>query len=121
MTLEHLQQIASDSPLVFYWPHNRRTLDTEFHRIQKTAGIYLPCPKSDEHECTDACHRYGFHALRRAYATLNVNNMAAPMLQKKMRHKSFQTTLRYINLADKMKKTTEQVYVPEFLRKREAN
>jgi hypothetical protein len=35
-----------------------------------------------------------------------------------MRHKSFQTTLRYIELADKMKKATEQVYVPDFLKKR---
>jgi hypothetical protein len=40
------------------------------------------------------------------------------VLQKKMRHMSFTTTLRYIELADKMKKTTEAVYVPDFLRGR---
>jgi len=120
-TLDHVRAIISFSALVFYWPHHRRTLDTQFHRIQEEAGIHLTCPKADEHICTDACHRYGFHALRRAYATLNVDTMSAPMLQKKMRHKSFQTTLGYIKLADKMKKSAEQVYVPDFLQKRKAN
>ena len=76
----------------------------------------LPCQDADKHECTDACHYYGFHALRRAYATLNAESMSAPLLQKKMRHKSFTATLRYIGLADKMKKATEKVFVPEFLK-----
>jgi integrase len=53
--------------------------------------------------------------LRRGYATLNADRMPAPVLQKKMRHKSFTTTLRYIQLSDKMKKATEAVFVPDFL------
>jgi len=113
--------IVGFQPLVFYWPHDRRTLDTEFHRIQVLAGINLPCPDADRHECTNACHRYGFHSLRRGYATMNADSMTAPVLQRKMRHRSFQTTLRYINLADKTKKATEKVYVPEFLQPRKAN
>lgn len=81
------------------------------------AFIHLPCRDPRPHEeCTDACHLYGFHAVRRSYATLNADSMPAAVLQKKMRHKSFTTTLRYIGLADKMKKATEKVYVPEFLR-----
>jgi integrase len=119
--LEHVRLLAGFQPLVFYWPHDRRTLDTEFHRIQGVAGINLPCRDADKHECTDACHRYGFHSLRRGYATLNADTMTAAVLQKKMRHRSFQTTLRYISLSDKMKKATESVYVPEFLQKRQAN
>ena len=46
--------------------------------------------------------------------------MPAPGLQKKMRRRSFTTTLRYISLANKMHKAAEQVYVPGFLR-REVN
>jgi hypothetical protein len=38
-----------------------------------------------------------------------------PVLQKKMRHKDIQTTMRYVELARKMKKAAEQVFVPQFL------
>ena len=107
IVLERIKAMLSFQPLVFPWPHNRRTLDTEFHRIQAAAGINLPCPLEGTHECTEACHRYGFHALRRGYATLNADAMPAAVLQRKMRHRSFTTTLRYIALAEKMKKSTE--------------
>ena len=99
VALEHVKRIVGFGPLVFTWPHDRRTLDVEFHRIQKAAVdedknrlVYLPCPDAGKQECTDACHCYGFHALRRAYATLNADSMPAPVLQKKIRHISFTTT-----------------------------
>ncbi len=128
VALEHVKRILGFGPLVFTWPHDRRTLDTEFHRIQKAAVdedgerlVYLTCPDAGKHECTESCHCYGFHALRRGYATLNADTMSGPVLQRKMRHKSFTTTLRYIGLADKMKAATEAVHAPEFLRKKAAN
>ena len=52
---------------------------------------------------------------------LNADKMPGVVLQRKMRHESFNTTRRYIELADKMKKATEQVYIPDFLQKRRAN
>jgi len=128
VALDHVKRIIGFGPLVFTWPHDRRTLDIEFRHIQEAAVdkdkkrlVYLPCPDADKHECTDACNCYGFHSLRRGYATLNADSMPAPVLQRKMRHKSFTTTLRYIGLADKMKASTEAVHVPEFLQKRAAN
>ncbi|MHB8898079.1 MAG: tyrosine-type recombinase/integrase [Thermoguttaceae bacterium] len=128
VALEHVRRIVSFSPMVFPWPHDRGTLFDEFYAIQAAAVdddgnelAYLPCPDAGKHECTDSCHRYGFHALRRGYATLNADSMPAPVLQRKMRHQSFTTTLRYISLADKMKVATEAVHVPDFLQKKVAN
>ncbi|MCH8922431.1 MAG: site-specific integrase [Planctomycetes bacterium] len=116
VALDHVLGVVGFGPMVFPWPHNLRTLWVQFSRIQEAAGINLPCRDPNEHECTDACHLYGFHSLRRGYATMNADTMPAPVLQKKMRHKSFTTTLRYIGLADKMKKAADKVYVPEFLK-----
>ncbi len=72
----------------------------EFQRIQEAAVdengkrlVYLPCPDASKHKCTGACHCYSFHSLRRGYATLNADSMPPPVLQKKMRHRSFTTTL----------------------------
>ncbi len=112
-----LRKIVGFGGMVFSWPHDERTLRIEFHRIQEAAGIHRACPDAGRHECTAACHVYGFHALRRGYATLNADHMPAAVLQRKMRHKSFTTTLRYIGLADKLRKVADKVYVPSFVPK----
>lgn len=53
-----------------------------------------------------ACHRYGMHDLRRAYATENADRLPLPTLQKKMQHRGIGTTMRYVETASTMKKTT---------------
>jgi integrase len=42
---------------------------------------------------------YGFHDLRRAFATMNAERLTADALQALVRHKSYQTRQRYINMA----------------------
>ncbi len=110
--LELVKQVIGFGPYVFAWPHGERKLWDTFHAIQEAAGIKLACPGASEHECTATCHVYGFHALRRGYATLNAGRMDAFTLQRKMRHKSITTTLRYVKLADRMKAASENVYIP---------
>lgn len=115
--LAHVKAIVGFSDVVFELPHDYRTLWTEFHEIQRAAGIKLHSRDADRHGCTDTCHAYGFHSLRRGYATLNADTMPAAVLQRKLRHQSFTITLRHIGLADKMKAAAEKVYVPDFLTK----
>lgn len=114
VVVEHLRRLPGFTPTVFPWNHNRTTLDKEFARIQRAAGIHLPCPERHEH--TDACHVYGFHDLRRAFATMNADRLTGNALQSLMRHKSYQTTQVYINLSRQMDQAVESLHVPEVLR-----
>jgi integrase len=119
VVVDHLRRLARFEPVVFPWPHNIRTLYSEFWRIQKKAGIHLAC--GDAHEHTAACHWYGFHDLRRAFATMNADKLTPDALQALMRHKSYQTTQRYINLARQLDAAVAGLHVPEVLRKGAAN
>ena len=112
--LERVKLIIGFTDHVFHWPYGPRKLWDQFHAIQRAAGVHLTCPDAGRHKCTASCHVYGFHALRRGYATFNAE-LPAPVLQRKMRHRSFKTTLGYIQLADKMKKAADVIYVPAFL------
>lgn len=114
VVVEHLKKLPGFDPCVFPWNTHERQLYDEFGKIQDAAGIKLPCVK--EHEHTDACHWYGFHDLRRAFATVNADKMTADALQKLMRHKSYSTTQRYINMARQLDEAVGVLYVPEVLK-----
>ena len=118
VVVEHLKAIQGFEEFVFPWYHHRRFLWSEFARIQAAAGIHLDCRENHEH--TDACHRYGFHDLRRAFATANAETLTASALQSLMRHKSFTTTQRYVNMAKQLNRSVEKLSVPDIL-KRKAN
>lgn len=91
--------------------HDSRTLWVEFGRIQREAGIHLPC--RDQHEHTPSCHVYGFHDFRRAFATVNAARFKPQVLQRLMRHKSYQTTQRfYINPTSQMQDAVSQMSLP---------
>ena len=111
VVVEHLRKLVDLGPVVFPWPHNRRMLYDQFGRIQDAAGIELPCPEKHEH--TEACYRYGFHNLRRAFATMNAPRLTGDALQALMRHKSYATTQRYINMARQLDDSVKVLYVPD--------
>ena len=103
LVVEHLRKIVSFSPMIFAWAHPRRDLFEEFHAIQKAAGVRPEGPKAF----------YGFHDLRRAFATMNAATLTPDALQTLMQHKDYQTTQRYINMARQLNPAVQNLYVPE--------
>ena len=102
VVVDHVKAVVSFEPVVFPWYHHRRTLDVEFHRIQAAAGLSKPW--------------YGFHDIRRAFATMNADTLSANELQALMRHASPATTQRYINMAKMLNRTAEKLDVPDLSR-----
>ena len=114
IVVEHLRKIVDFGHLVFPWMNAHRAIWTEFEEIQKAAGIHLPCHA--EHEHTDSCHAYGYHDLRRAFATMNASRLTGDALQSLMRHKAYSTTHRYINMSRQLDDAVEALHVPDVLR-----
>jgi len=117
IVIEHLKPLG-DAEFPLRWPLTKRRLWTEWQRIQKKAGIHLQC--IGDHEHTDSCHVYGFHDFRRAFATNNAAHLKPETLQKLMRHRSYTTTLRYINMARQVDHAIDAIVVPEVLRPKQA-
>jgi integrase len=114
VVVDHVKKLSGFSPTVFPWAHNRKTLQTEFAKIQEAAKINLPC--RGQHEHTRFCRVYGFHDLRRAFATMNAAKLTPDALQTLMRHKSYLTTQRYINMTRQLDEAVAVLHVPEVLR-----
>lgn len=116
LVIDHLESIPALTPEMFPWGKSSRAMYPEFHRIQKAAGIRLPC--SENHEHTEACHLYGFHDLRRGFATVTGLRLDNRKLQHMMRHKSYQTTQRYVDLRYEAGAITELLQAPSLDRSR---
>jgi integrase len=101
IVVEHLRRVANFGPTVFP-PYDRRRLFEEFARIQSLAGVRPARGKG----------HYGFHDLRRAFATMNADKLTPDALQALMQHKDYQTTQRYINMARQLKPAVAELYVP---------
>jgi integrase len=105
VVVEHLQALPAFDARMFPWDGGRRTLFTEFARLQKAAGV-KPARKP----------RYGFHDLRRGFATMNADRLTPDVLQALMQHKDYQTTQRYINIARQLRPAAHDLYVPTVAR-----
>ena len=106
LAVEHLQALKGFDPFVFPWAHSRRPLYADLHRIQKAAGVRKKAGDGGD-------EFYGFHDFRRAFGTMNADRMTADALQALMRHQSYTTTQRYINMARQLSPAVENLFVPE--------
>ncbi len=100
--VEHIKEIAGFHPLVFPWPHHERTLWADFARLKEAAGVSF---------------NGAFHRLRFAFATMNRDAFSLKVLQSLMRHRSDQTTRKYINVEDDVQRTADRLFVPDVLRR----
>jgi integrase len=103
LVIEHLKPLVSFDPCLFPWNHNRRQLFKEFVAIQEKAGVR---PRGGR-------GHYGFHDLRRAFATMNADKLTPDALQALMQHKSYQTTQVYINMARQLTPAVQTLFVPD--------
>jgi len=109
--MDQLRTVRGFSPAAFNWPHDRRTLLAEFHRLQRQAEVSAPC--HERHEHNEACLRYGFHDLRRVFATMNAARLTPDALQALMRRRSYLTTQRYINMGRQLDNAVAALHVPD--------
>jgi integrase len=116
IVVEHLRPLKAFHSNVFPWTGTRKQLLDRFHAIQAAAGLSVACKDQRPHTCTDACCRYGFHDIRRSFASMNAANMTREALQALMRHRSSLTTERYINFARQMNPAIANLHVPEVLK-----
>lgn len=111
VAVAHLRKLVGFAERVFPWPHDVRTITSVFARVQKAAGIHLPCHKDHKHK--PACHRYSPHDLRRGFGTLNAPRLTMAELQHWMDHKSPATTMgHYVNPAAWQEESMGRLFVP---------
>jgi len=90
---------------VFPWDLHVKSLYTEFAAIQDLAGI---TPRNKP----EGTH-YGFHDLRRGFATANATTLDLFELQRLMQHKSLATTRAYAAMGHRLNSMVEKLVVPK--------
>jgi integrase len=109
VTIEHLRRVITFNEFVFPWNFGRWRIWPEFAKIQDAAKMPddKPLPKLGK-----AGKRFGFHDLRRGFATLNAG-IDVFRLQALMQHKSLETTKLYVNMANSLQATVDGLFVPK--------
>jgi integrase len=103
LVIEHLAPLeGSFHPCVFPWSFSRRLIWKQFYRIQEAAGVR---DSNGDY--------YGFHDLRRGFATMNAATMDLFTLQRLMQHQSLETTKLYVAMAHRLRPAIEGLYVPQ--------
>lgn len=104
VVITHLRKIESFGPAKVFPCRDRRALYGAWHALQDAAGI-----KREDGRY------FGFHDLRRAFATENHTRLTPQILQKLMQHKDGKTTDRYIKMGAEVRPTAHQIFVPPCL------
>lgn len=111
LAVQYLRPLMkSFDPKLFPWHHNNRTLWSEFARIQEASRLAdgSPMPKAGKNGGW-----YGFHDLRRGFATMNAGSLNLFELQALMQHKSLVTTRGYVAMAAQLNRAVSNLYVPD--------
>ena len=117
VVVEHLRKLAgSFDTHVFPWNLHERTLWVQFNRIQANAKVVGPEGKEKPMPKCGKEGWYGFHDLRRGFATENAAGMNLFELQTLMQHKSLETTKLYVSMVGRLNKAVDGLYVPEVLK-----
>ena len=110
IAIAHLKGIqGAFDERVFPWNKQYRKLWPIFQEMQQAAKLGDGSPLKE-------CGKngwYGFHDLRRAFATLNAQQMDLFELQGLMQHKSLETTRQYVNMATRLNQTVKGLFVPD--------
>jgi len=121
IVVEHLRRLAgSFDARVFPWNQHYRKLWPHFAAIQ--ANTKIPGDKPNETKPLPQCGKngwYGFHDIRRAFATFNAAQMDLFQLQALMQHKSLETTKSYVNMSNRLTDQVKALYVPPILQRAE--
>ncbi|HUE13545.1 MAG TPA: site-specific integrase, partial [Planctomycetaceae bacterium] len=116
-----LMLVSKDGEPIFRWTNNDRMLYVQFRKIQKAAWDVFyseagrKAPKDEQGKIKPAWAFYGFHDLRRAFATENGGRLGGDLLQELMRHRSYSTTQRYLNLSERLEGSVDKLHVPDVL------
>ena len=107
IVLEHLGPLqASFANHIFFAPDCSKKLYPEFHRIQRIAGI-----KPNHRDC------YGFHDLRRGFASENAASLDLFELQQLMQHRTLSTTKKYAAMGHRHDSSSKKLHVPDLSEK----
>ena len=102
VVLEHWARLSGFTAELFPWPHHRRTLWADFHRL---------CAKA-------VVPRYGFHSMKRAFCTLNAPHLSEAVLGFLAQHQHPSTTKKwYIDPSRAAGEQVAMIYVPDVLKK----
>ena len=112
--VDHLRKLIDFGEMVFYWPHHEPPCGLTLRGSRKQGGFICTATRSTiTRQPATATGSTTFVGP----STVNAETMSADALQALMRHKSYSTTQRYINLANQVNRAVEGLHVPDVLKK----